>query len=50
MSLNREICFVGKYPGIHFLYKVGCVYVKGHFSQPQYLLFSRNRVGAVQAF
>lgn len=40
MSLNREICFVGKYPGIHLLHKGGCVCMKGHlFSTPGPFIF-----------
>lgn len=47
MSLNREICFVGRYPGIHLLHKGGRVFVwKATSSLPQDLSFSGNGEGS----
>lgn len=42
MSLNREICFVGKYPGTRLLYKMGVFLWQDTPSALQHLLFSGN--------
>lgn len=45
LSLNREICLVGKYPGIHLLHKAGLLYERTPLLYPGTFVFRKQGRG-----